>query len=134
MININGKQTYSLQNTYSYRALFKFEILLIAIFIIPNAYATYQCTSVKYPVGLKGSASEVKYTSLDINTDGDFVIAGSTKSTSLFDVGDSLGASSLGFPIFQFYDVSDCEFVWSKYIYLNLASPNVVSTFRTDNT
>ena len=60
------------------------------------------------------------------------MIGGSTKSPDLFVAGDSLASGSLGFPIFQYYDSTNCAFLWSLYINRNLESVNVQVALRSD--
>ena len=59
-------------------------------------------------------------------------MGGSANNNALFS--DTLAAGSAGFPIFQFYEVSTCSFLWHKYLPLNLESSflKVVVKYRSD--
>jgi hypothetical protein len=43
-----------------------------------------------------------------------------------------LTTGSLGFPIFQAYDLTTCQFTWSKYLPINLEKRNIAIAYRSD--
>jgi hypothetical protein len=57
-----------------------------------------QCSSTKYPVGLRANSLEVKYTSIETHTSGNIVLAGSSNNDVFF-TPDTIASGSLGFPV-----------------------------------
>jgi hypothetical protein len=57
-----------------------------------------QCSTTKYPVGLRASSLEVKYTSIDTHSSGNIVLAGSSNNNVFFSP-DTITLGSLGFPV-----------------------------------
>ena len=68
------------------------------------------CSSNKYPVGLKANSLEVKYMSIETHSSGNIILGGSSNNNVFFPTGTISPTNPYGFPIFQFYDVSTCNF------------------------
>jgi hypothetical protein len=68
---------------------------------------------------------------METHSSGDILLAGLTNNNIFFN-SDTIASGSLGFPIFQFFDISTCSFAWSNYIPLNLEDAEVTVTYRSD--
>jgi hypothetical protein len=58
-----------------------------------------QCSSTKYPVGLRANSLEVKYLSIETHLSGNIILAGSSNNNVFFNP-DTIASGSLGFPVF----------------------------------
>jgi hypothetical protein len=101
------------------RSLVKLVISCLWITILLIEKSEEQCSSTKYPVGLKANSLEVDYISIETHSSGNILLAGSTNNNIFFSP-ETIASGSLGFPKFQFFDISSCSFAWSKYIPINL--------------
>jgi hypothetical protein len=113
------------------RSLVKLVISCLWITILLIEKSEEQCSTTKYPVGLKANSLEVKYVSIETHSSGNILLAGSTNHNIFFSP-ESVAAGSLGFPIFQLFDISTCSFAWSNYIPLDLQKAEVRVTYRSD--
>ena len=68
---------------------------------------------------------------METHSSGNILLAGSSNNNVFF-TSNPLAIGSLGYPIFQFYDITTCSFAWSVYFPLNLEQANVVVRYRSD--
>ncbi len=87
----------------------------------------------KFPLRLEGSTGEVRYTSMDLHGTSGIVIAGHTNNDPFYSP-NTLAATSLGFPIFEYIDTSTNTFSWSIYLKLDLAKRSVAVKCFSDPT
>jgi hypothetical protein len=81
------------------RSLVKLVISCLWITILLIEKSEEQCSSTKYPVGLKANSLEVNYVSMETDSSGNILLAGSSNNNVFF-TPDVIATGSLGFPIF----------------------------------